>query len=74
MRCSARTAVLAALTLENLHSAERLLQETDMAEDEAAEEIFSEESAAPKWQVFVNDLSWSEKQIRPTKRMRDLPS
>lgn len=45
-----------------------------MAEDEAAEEIFSEESTAPKWQVFVNDLSWGEKQIRPTKRMRDLPS
>jgi len=46
-----------------------------MAEDEVtAEESFSEENAASKWQVFVNDMSWSSKQIRPLKRARELPA
>lgn len=46
-----------------------------MAEDEvtAEEKSFSEENAASKWQVFVNDMSWSSKQIRPLKRAKELP-
>lgn len=50
-------------------------KENQMAEDEvAAEGSFSEENAASKWQVFVNDMSWSSKQIRPLKRSRELPA
>lgn len=51
-----------------------------MAEDKSlAEEVFSEEgeesgSASPKWQVFVNDLSWGSKPVRATKRARELPA
>ena len=46
-----------------------------MAEDEiVAEENFSEDNAASKWQVFVNDMSWSSKQIRPLKRTKELPT
>ena len=46
-----------------------------MAEDEiVAEENFSEDNDASKWQVFVNDMSWSSKQIRPLKRTKELPT
>ena len=46
-----------------------------MAEDEVtAEESFSKENDASKWQVFVNDMSWSSKQIRPIKRSKELPA
>ena len=47
-----------------------------MVKDEvvAKEGGFSEENTASKWQVFVNDMSWSSMPIRQMKRAKELPA
>ena len=76
MHCSACTTVLTAIQLKNLYYVLSIYcKENKMAEDEiVAEENFSEDIDASKWQVFVNDMSWSSKQIRPLKRTKELPT